>query len=175
MDSARRPRDEASLTIPSARGSNSNKPVARREGLAVEELDGELLIYDLDRDKAHCLNGAAALVWQNCDGVRTIEDLGRLVAPAADVESRGEMVRNALAQLSRRNLLTEKFSDPAGISRRDLVRKVAIAGALGLSIPLVKSIVAPTAAQAATCLPSGTICTSSVQCCSLACVVGVCL
>ena len=37
-------------------------PKARTDGLLVEEMDGETLVYDLDTHGAHCLNPAAALV-----------------------------------------------------------------------------------------------------------------
>lgn len=36
-------------------------PAVRHEGLIVQELSDEVLIYDLDRDKAHCLNPTADL------------------------------------------------------------------------------------------------------------------
>jgi len=45
-------------------------PQARRSGLMLEQADGEVLIYDLERNKAHCLNNTAARVWQYCDGER---------------------------------------------------------------------------------------------------------
>jgi hypothetical protein len=32
------------------------KPLARKEGLVIQELPDEVLVYDLDRDRAHCLN-----------------------------------------------------------------------------------------------------------------------
>ena len=49
-------------------------PFARkREGhLVIDELPDEVLVYDLDRHKAHCLNQTAALVWQHCDGKMAI-------------------------------------------------------------------------------------------------------
>ena len=37
-------------------------PLGRTKKLWVEELDGELVVYDLARNKAHCLNPAAAIV-----------------------------------------------------------------------------------------------------------------
>ena len=158
-----------------ARGIAQVRPCARTESLVVEELDGELLVYDLDRDKAHALNGPAATVWRHCDGVRTVADLGRLLAGDEGVEQGTELARNALVQLSRRHLLIEPFEDDQYVNRRDLMRKVAMAGALVLAVPVVKSIVAPTAAQAATCYPTGVLCSSSAQCCSGVCLAGVCV
>lgn len=145
------------------------RPAVRTEGLITEELDGELLIYDRVRDKAHCLNGSAAVVWRHCDGTRTVEELGRLIAPEADPELRGELALAALNQLERRHLLAEGLPVGSAVSRRELMRKAALVGAVGLALPVVKSIVAPTAAQAATCLPGGAACSSSAQCCSGIC------
>ena len=49
-------------------------PTARQERLVIQELPDEVLIYDLDRDKAHCLNQTAAFVWKQCDGRTTVAD-----------------------------------------------------------------------------------------------------
>jgi hypothetical protein len=58
------------------------------------------------------------------------------------------------------------------VTRRELIRRLGLAAAA--SLPLVTSIVAPTPAQAASCLPSGQPCTSSLQCCSAVCAGGAC-
>jgi hypothetical protein len=47
-------------------------PLAREEGLVIQELPGELLIYDLNNHKAHCLNQTAAFIWKHCDGMTTV-------------------------------------------------------------------------------------------------------
>ena len=133
-----------------------------------EKLDDELLIYDSARDKAHCLNGVAALVWKQSDGRRSVEDLARMVTDDYGDESE-EVVLLALRQLWEGRLILEPSPDAENTSRRELLRKLAIAGAVGLSIPVVKSIVAPTAAQAATCKFPGAACTASAQCCSGVC------
>ena len=46
-------------------------PQARRSGLIIQEVDSEILIYDQETDKAHCLNPTAAKVWNYCDGETT--------------------------------------------------------------------------------------------------------
>jgi hypothetical protein len=150
-------------------------PMARTQGLAVEELDGELLIYDLDRDKAHALNPESALVWRSCDGQRSVEEIAAIVAPDADPVARLEIVWLALKQLDQRRLLLGSRDAPPDVSRRDLMRKAAMTGAVVLAIPVVRSIVAPTAAQAASCLPPGSPCTTTVQCCSGLCSGGFCV
>ena len=47
-------------------------PQARTSGLIVKEVDGEILIYDRETNKAHCLNQTAAKVWEHCDGKTTV-------------------------------------------------------------------------------------------------------
>ncbi|HEY0004483.1 MAG TPA: hypothetical protein VGB17_06700, partial [Pyrinomonadaceae bacterium] len=50
-------------------------PLARKEGLVVRELADELLVYDTRRDRAHCLNKTASLVWQRCDGLTSTSEM----------------------------------------------------------------------------------------------------
>jgi len=150
-------------------------PRARREGLLVQELPDELLVYDLVRQKAHCLNQTAALIWNRCDGKTSVEQLVRIL----EKESKGPVdhavVWMAFDQLSKAHLLkgrTRTWPGPSRISRRELIRRAGAAAAI--TLPLVSSIVAPDAVQAATCLPSGQSCTTSSQCCSGVCSGGIC-
>ena len=55
-------------------------PLARRQGIVIKEVDNEVLIYDLERDKAHCLNPSAAAIWRRCDGKTTMPVLASSVA-----------------------------------------------------------------------------------------------
>ena len=52
-------------------------PRARTSDLVIRELDDETLVYDTERDKAHCLNRTAALVWEQCDGKTTAREAVR--------------------------------------------------------------------------------------------------
>jgi len=58
--------------------NNSQFPSARKTGLVVQDMPDEVLVYDLDSNKAHCLNKSAALVWKSCDGTKTVSDIVRL-------------------------------------------------------------------------------------------------
>ena len=146
-------------------------PCARREGLVVRELPDEVLIYDRDRDKAHCLNQTAALVWKYCDGKTTVPAIARQLE--RDLETKpidDKVVWFALSQLSKDHLLEGSIAPPAmlsGMTRRDMVRALGVAAAI--AVPLVTTIVAPTPAQASTCLPTGSGCSSGLQCCSGTC------
>ena len=59
--------------------NNSQVPVARKQGLVVQEMPDEVLIYDLDTNKAHCLNQTAAFVWKSCDGKNTVERIAGML------------------------------------------------------------------------------------------------
>ncbi len=135
------------------RRSEPIRPVARTENLLVEEVEGEVVLYDLDRDKAHCLNGAAAEVWRLCDGERTPKEM----AEAMDDGGNGlaeDVVWQGLSQLHRKGLLASPQRLPQHISRRELVQKASLWTAAGvLAIPTIKSIVAPTPAHAASLAP----------------------
>ncbi|MDQ1639526.1 MAG: hypothetical protein QOF62_2865 [Pyrinomonadaceae bacterium] len=55
-------------------------PLARREAIITKEVDGELLVYDVARDKAHCLNETAAAIWQLCDGRTSVAAISEQLA-----------------------------------------------------------------------------------------------
>lgn len=149
-----------------------SKPQTRQDGLIIRQLDNEILIYDTENDKAHCLNDTAALVWKECDGKKSVTEISRTLSRQLNAKVDERVVWFALKQFSRDHLLEEQMQLPAafmngGLNRREMVRALGLAAVV--AVPLVTSIVAPTAVQAATCLPSGQPCTSSAQCCSGVC------
>lgn len=153
------------------------EPLARKEGLIVQRMPDEVLVYDLDRHKAHCLNQTAAFVWQHCDGETDVAQLARRLAKEFKAEVGEELVYLALDQLGKDHLLEERVALPVemkGISRRQLMRRVGLATAVAL--PIVISIMSPTAAQAVTCIASGAGCSPTVVCCSTlaTCAAGTC-
>jgi hypothetical protein len=146
------------------------KPIARKEGLIIEELPDEVLVYDLDQDRAHCLNQTAAFVWKNCDGLATTQQIADLLGEKLNTSVDENVVWLALDQLDRNNLLTSRPvapPPPSGMNRRQMVRALGLAAIV--AVPVVTSIVAPTPSQAATCLATGSVCTAPAQCCSGLC------
>jgi hypothetical protein len=152
------------------------RPVARKLGLVIQELPDEVLVYDLDRDRAHCLNTTAAFVWQRCNGKNTTAQIAQTMGRQFDCAVDEKIVWLALDQLGRNHLLERQPAPPPalmGMDRRTMVRALGLAAVV--AIPVVKSIVAPTPAQAATCVPKGGACAASPQCCSgLTCQSKVC-
>lgn len=146
-------------------------PQARRSGLIIQEVDSEILIYDQDTDKAHCLNQTAAKIWKYCDGETTLLDACDALSRDLETVVDEKLVWYAVDQFSKDNLLEKQITPPAfiiaGMNRRQMVRTLGLAAIV--AVPLVTSIVAPTPSQAATCRPQGQACTTSAQCCSGLC------
>jgi hypothetical protein len=135
----------------------------------------ELLIYDLVRNKAHCLNQTAAMVWKRCDGKTSVKQMVRLLEKKTECPVDEAVVLMAFDQLGKAYLLegpARKWPGASGISRREVIRRIGIAASV--SLPIVTSIVAPKAAAAINCRAAGQSCTSSAQCCSGVCNASVC-
>ena len=158
-----------------AESFDSWRPRARSEGLVVREFDGEVLVYDLERHRAVCLNPAAAFVWRRCDGRTEVAALGRALGEELGTPHGAEAARLALEQLARDRLLggdVRQAPAASRVTRRELIRRLGLAAAA--SLPLVTSVVAPTPAQAASGLGPGQPCTSPLECQSGVCAGGVC-
>lgn len=142
------------------------EPLARQEGLVVQQMPDEVLIYDLDRHKAFCLNQTAALVWQHCDGQTSVEQIAQRLEKELQTPISMDVVYLALDSFSKDQLLEERVMLPVemGLNRREVMRRIGLATAVAL--PLVASIIAPTAAHAVTCIASGSPCSPTVVCCS---------
>jgi hypothetical protein len=125
------------------------KPKVRTHEIIISELENELLIYDLNINKALCLNQTSAMVYQNCDGSKTVAEISSLMSRKLQSEVSEDFVWLALNELRKENLL-ENSDDFAnhfqGLTRREVVKKVGLATMIAL--PIVSSVVAPKAAAA---------------------------
>lgn len=154
-----------------------NFPRARTEKLLIKELEDETLVFDLERNRAHCLNRSAALIWKHCDGKTSIRDISKAVSGELHSRVDERAIWFAVSQFNKDHLLDEQLPLPphivaSGMNRRQMMRTLGIAAAV--AVPLVTSIVAPTAVQAVSCLPSGQACTAAAECCSGLCNSNVC-
>jgi hypothetical protein len=125
-------------------------PLARSRDLIVEELGEELLIYDIEADRGHCLSRTASRVWQRCDG-RTPAD-----SMSAQLDVDADAIGRALEQLAACGLLESPPElsldavQSGGTTRREVATKFVKAGAVAAAAPLIVSVAAPTPAQAQT-------------------------
>ena len=142
-------------------------PRARVDCLS-REFGNEVLVYDLQRDVGHCLNSTAAAAWKLCDGNSSPPQIARTLSRQLSTRVDEAVVLLALDQLAAAHLLVEPEVPVERLSRRVALRRIGIAAAVVL--PLITSIVAPTAAQTASCLHNNQPCANNTMCCS-----GVCL
>ena len=145
---------------------NKRKPLSRRDNLVVQEVKDEILIYDLNEAKAFCLNKTSALVWQACDGNKSVLEISESVSRKLKSAVSEDIVWLALEQLKKENLLENageikgKF---AGVPRREAIRKIGLGSAIAL--PIVASLVVPTSTMAqSSLLAPGASCTDDSQC-----------
>ncbi len=134
---------------------NTQLPKARTEKLIIKEIDGEVLVYDLTTDKAHCLNHTAALVWKNCDGKNSVGQISTALTHEFGEPVDDNIVWLALDDLKKIDLLETapvRTVAAAGMDRRQMIRAASVAA---IALPVVVSMIAPTSVQAQSCRPSG--------------------
>lgn len=135
--------------------NNSQFPAARKSGLVIQEMPDEVLVYDLNTNKAHCLNQTAAKVWMACDGKTSISEIASRFGTGANED----LVWLAIDQLSENDLLErEVVSKFKGQSRREVIKKIGLASIV--AVPVIASLVAPQNALAA----SSCHCVNDSQC-----------
>lgn len=154
--------------------NSPQKPVARQQGLVIQEMPDEILVFDLETNKAHCLNQTAAFVWRSCDGTKSVSEIVRLLGSESGKPVEEDLVWLAIDQLNENNLLAQNVkADFKNQTRREIIKKVGLAAVVAL--PLVSSLVAPTAALAAGCSSAvnGTNCGTNSTCCGGVCCSGI--
>ena len=139
--------------------NNPQNPVARKTGLVIQEVPEEVLVYDTETNKAHCLNKTAAMVWRSCDGTRSVSDIAAHVGSLAGESVSDDFVWLAIDQLNSSDLLERQVeADFNGISRRDVIKRIGLTSVVAL--PVIASLVAPKTALAA----NSCLCGSTADC-----------
>ena len=140
-------------------------PRARQASLIIKEVEGETLIYDRDSDEAHCLNLTAASIWKSCDGQSTVSEIAGRLGTDMKAPVDENVVWMALDQLEKFKLLEKPVDIPqtfvSGMTRRQAVRALGVAA---IALPVITSIIVPTAALAQSLLPLGFCCNNPNQC-----------
>ncbi len=122
------------------------RPEARRDDLAMEQIGGEVVVYDSRHRRAHLLNELSACVFMSSDGSRTVNEIAAHLQNKMGVPQQEELVLLAIDQLAKADLLIKPAValEEGGPSRRVLLR---LAGA-SAAIPIIESILAPSRAEA---------------------------
>lgn len=145
----------------------ANLPKARSNNIIIQEYGDELLIYDLDVNKAFLLNETSSLIWLECDGNKSLAEIESFVKSKLNTEFSKELVSIALDQLLDDNLIESAptFTKHARkFDRREAIKRIGRASAVAL--PLITGLVAPPAANASSdvCLPNPCTNPPSGQC-----------
>ncbi len=153
------------------------RPNSRKNGIIIQDYQEETLVYDLDTNKAFCLNATSAHVWKACNGNRTIPEITQHLKKELDESANEKLVEFALDQLSKEGLIEgyeSAIAGNAGISRRSAIKTLGLSTAIAL--PIIASLVAPPAAYAQSCTGVGMAgnapgcpCTSNLDCNSGTC------
>jgi len=118
------------------------KPTARIRGIVVQELSGEVLVYDMDTDQAHCLNESAAIVWKACDGSNTVSNIIRQFESVGLGKVTEDFVWLAIDQLNENGLMENEIAPRFTIqSRRQVLKTIGLVSVVAL--PVVASLLAP--------------------------------
>lgn len=126
-------------------------PETMNNNIVTQKSANELLIYNTKSNQAICLNETATAIYEYCSSNKSFEDL------KADYNFSDDLIYLGLNQLAQDNLIEASGESVFNlVSRRELVRKIGLTSMVVL--PLVSSIVAPSAANAASrCVNPGGI------------------
>lgn len=127
------------------------RPLARRDELIVEELEGELVVYDLRTHRVCCLNATATLVWSLSDGTRTVPELAVALAGATGLPEDSELVLLCLTRLRAVRLLEQADQFPR-VTRRQVIRQLALNSALAALLPVITAVSAQAQANLGSCV-----------------------
>lgn len=120
----------------------SQLPAARNQNIIEQDLDKELLIYDLQTNSAYSLNETSKIIYRACSESLSFDDLKR------QYKFDDDFINFALSELNSKNLLEGYSADNfPGMNRREVIKKVGLASMIAL--PVIASIVAPRATNAA--------------------------
>lgn len=134
----------------------TNYPNSRKANIVVQEFENEVLIYDLNINKALCLNQTSALVYQLSDGTRTVSEISELMSKKLKTLVSEDLVWLSIDGLKKDNLLENADEVPlhfAGLSRREVIKKIGLGSIIAL--PVIASVIAPSSVLAQSCILAG--------------------
>ena len=118
------------------------------ENLVIERPAGELLVMKRSTNEAHALNETAAIVFDLCDGTTSRATMVAEVARRTGLPADESIVELALTELADAGLIALDESGRPALTRRALIRKLALPVAGIALLPVVETILVPTVASA---------------------------
>ena len=119
-----------------------------QQGISVQQVGTETLVYDGGRHMAYCLNESSSVIWKLANGERTVAQIRSEASIQLKTPVSEDLVLYAIGELRGDGLIEPSSTARFGptISRRAVLQRLGVGGAMLL--PVVAAIVAPTAAQA---------------------------
>ncbi len=66
----------------------------QKQGITIQQLGDELILYDTQNKTTHVLNPTARLIWELCDGKQTMKDMERTVRAHFSVSIGHDLARD---------------------------------------------------------------------------------
>ena len=118
----------------------------RVEGVQIERTADEILALKEGSLEAHAINQSAAVVYDLCDGNTSKSDMAAEIHRRTGLPADDEIVDLALSELVETGLVL--LDDPesrSAVTRRALIRRLALSSTLALMLPVVETVVVPPA------------------------------
>jgi PqqD family protein of HPr-rel-A system len=147
---------------------------AVRSGLLCNSLDDQVLVYDPASHIVHLLDPTTARIMELLrSGAPTEDELKAAMPGDIDPTSRAALLDMAIGELRTAELLDEQSSSTlprTAMSRRELLRKVALTGIAAALIPTIVTLSATRGyGQGSLCRAKKQCCTVDSDCCSNKC------
>ena len=118
----------------------------RVEGFRIERTADEILAVKEGSLEAHAINQSAAAVYDLCDGNTSKSDMAAEIHRRTGLPADDEIVDLALSELVETGLVLLDDPEPrSAVTRRALVRRLALSSTLALMLPVVETVVVPPA------------------------------
>jgi hypothetical protein len=127
------------------------QPRSLGQGLSIQTVGEETLIYDERVHRAFCLNLVSSAVWAHCDGTQSVGEIAAALCRELNQPVTDETVLLALAQMEENGLLDPGTKSPSeasvvahgSISRRSLVATLGAGAMMLLPGPAIAAVMAP--------------------------------
>ena len=119
----------------------------RVDGLLIERVDGEVLVVNESSHEAHALNESAAIVFDLCDGSMSRAAMAAEVARRTGLPADESVVDLALTDLVEAGLVVLDDEELPSITRRTLIRRLALPAAAMALLPVVETVLVPSRAS----------------------------
>jgi len=120
---------------------------SQRPGIATWSVSDEVVAYDSESERVHALDPLSAAVLRLCDGTTSVEELAASLV-ALGMQATGDEISQTLVRLETAGIIEVAEPDSSTITRRRAIRRVALAGAVGVAVPTIQSVILPSVAAA---------------------------